>query len=76
MTKKQQNNSIKAAAILLCMPVEKLEELLDIRMTLSVCQTEKRQIADMYKKLYEENEKLETAYANLRLSKWKNTIPT
>ena len=35
------------------MSVEKLEELLDLQMVLSVCQNEKRQIADMYKKLYE-----------------------
>jgi hypothetical protein len=65
-TKKQQNNSIRAAALLLSMPVEKLEELLDIQMTLSVCQTEKRQIADMYKKLYADNEKLEAEHASLK----------
>ena len=59
MTKKQQNNSIRAAALLLAMPVEKLEALLDIQMTLSVCQNEKRQIADMYKKLFDDNAKIE-----------------
>ena len=69
MTKKQQNNSVRAAALLLAMPVEKLEALLDIQMTLSVCQTEKRQIADMYKKLFEDNAKLELAYADLKSSK-------
>jgi hypothetical protein len=69
MTKKQQNNSLRAAALLLAMPVEKLEALLSIEMTLSVCQNEKRQIADMYKKLYDDNEKLEVAYANLKASK-------
>lgn len=53
MTKKQQTNSIKAAAVLLCMPVEKLEELIDMQITLSVCQNEKRQIGEMYNKLFE-----------------------
>jgi len=66
MTKKQQNNSIRAAALLLSMPVEKLEELLDLQMTLSVCQTEKRQIADMYKKLFADNALLEIEVEQLR----------
>jgi hypothetical protein len=55
---KKPNSSIKVAAMSLNMTVEQVEQMLDVNMALSVCQHEKRQIAEMYKKLLAEHEEL------------------
>lgn len=57
--KKKPNNSHNAAALLLGISVERLDKLLDAEKELFVALNEKRQIAEMYKKLFEENEKTE-----------------
>jgi hypothetical protein len=64
--KKKPNNTMNAAALMLGMSVERLEQLLDMENTLKVAQHEKIQIADMYKKLYEESNKTEEDYERLR----------
>jgi hypothetical protein len=51
--------TIKAAAAILGYTEEKLESLIKTEMELSVCQNERRQIADMHKSLVKENERLE-----------------
>lgn len=57
--KKKPNNSHNAAALLLGISVERLDKLLDAEKELLVALNEKRQIAEMYKKLFDENEKTE-----------------
>ena len=57
---KKPNSSIKVAAMSLNMTVEQVEQMLDVNMSLSVCQHEKRQIADMYKKLMEDYDLLKS----------------
>ena len=49
--KKKPNNSMNAAALLLGISVERLENLIDSEKQLSVVMHEKRQIAEMYSKL-------------------------
>lgn len=56
---KKPNNSVKAAAVLLAMPVERLERLIDMEMHLLVAQNERRQIAEMYQKLHDDYLKLQ-----------------
>lgn len=46
--------------------VEETEELLDMKMVASIAENERRKISDMYKKLYEENEKLEDSFKKLK----------
>jgi hypothetical protein len=58
--KKKPNNSHSSAALLLGISVEKLDELIDCQLTLSVCKHEKEQIADMYKSLYDRFDKIES----------------
>jgi hypothetical protein len=62
---KKHNNTINACALMLCMKPEQLQEMIDSQMSISVCIHEKRQIADMYKSLYEQNERLEEKYKRL-----------
>ncbi len=64
-TKQKHNNTINACALMLGMKPEQLQEMLDSQMSISVCQHEKRQIADMYKSLYEQNAILESKYKRL-----------
>jgi hypothetical protein len=63
---KKQNSSIKVAAMSLGLTVEQTEELLDMKMLASVKENERRQISEMYKKLYEHNEKLEDSFKKLK----------
>ena len=57
--KKKPNNSMNAAALLLGISVERLDNLIDSEKQLSVVMHEKRQIAEMYSKLLAQFEKLE-----------------
>jgi len=64
--KKKPNNSHNAAALLLGISVERLDNLIDAEKELSVALNEKRQIAEMYKKLFDENEKIEKELEQLK----------
>jgi hypothetical protein len=64
--KKKPNNSYNAAALLLGISVERLDKLLDAEKELFVALNEKRQIAEMYKKLFDENEKTEKELEQLK----------
>ena len=57
--KKKPNNSMNAAALLLGISVERLDNLIDSEKQLSVVMHEKRQIAEMYSKLLTQFAKLE-----------------
>jgi hypothetical protein len=63
---KKQNSSIKVAAMSLGLTVEETEELLDMKMLLRVADNERRQVSEMYKKLYEQNEQLEKSFVKLK----------
>lgn len=64
-TKQKHNNTINACALMLGMKPDELQNMLDSRMDVSVCQHEKRQIGEMYNALYAQNEKLENKYKRL-----------
>lgn len=63
---KKPNSSLKVAAMSLSLTVEETQELLDMKMLRAVSENERRQVSDMYKKLYEQNEKLEDSFKKLK----------
>lgn len=58
-TSTMNKKTIKAAAAILGYTEERLSALLETEMNLSVCQNERRQIADMHKSLLSDYEKLQ-----------------